>query len=113
MFYPILKVVISAVIIMLISEVSKRSTTLGDLLASIPFVSLLAILWLYWDTKNTEIIAKLSTDIFWLVLISLIFFILFPIFLRHGMSFYKAFLSALFIMLAIYSGVLLVIKAIK
>ena len=75
--YYVIKVLVSAALIVLVSEISKRSTILGAVLASIPLVSFLAILWIYLETKDTARIATLSTEIFWLVLPSLVFFILF------------------------------------
>jgi len=89
--YYALKVLISAALIVLISEISKRSTLLGAVLASVPLVSFLAILWMYRETKDTAKIAALSTEIFWLVLPSLLFFILFPLLLKRAVNFYLAF----------------------
>ncbi len=89
--YYALKIAISAALILLISEVSKRSTVIGAIFASLPLVSFLAILWLYRETKDTAKIAALSTDIFWLVLPSLLFFVLFPILLKRAVNFYLAF----------------------
>ena len=46
MIYTILKVAISAALIVGISEIAKRSSFLGGLLASLPLTSLLAFIWL-------------------------------------------------------------------
>jgi uncharacterized protein with PQ loop repeat len=89
--YYVIKVLISAGLIVLISEVSKRSSVIGAVFASIPLVSFLAILWMYRETKDTKQIAALSTDIFWLVLPSLLFFVIFPILLKRNVNFYLAF----------------------
>jgi len=102
MIYYVLKIAVSALLILIISEVSKRSTLLGAIFASIPLVSLLAILWLYRETKDAKQIAALSTDIFWLVLPSLLFFILFPILLKREVNFYLSFTISLAVMLAGY-----------
>lgn len=85
--YFIVKVVTSAIIIAVISELSKKSTLLGSIFASIPLVSLLAIIWLYQENKDTNQIIDLSYNIFWLVLPSLAFFLLFPVLLK-AMNFY-------------------------
>ena len=87
MTYYIFKIVISALIIVLVSEISKRSTFLGALLASLPLISILAFIWIYIDTKDTARIAELSTQILWLVIPSLLFFVLLPIFLKLNYSF--------------------------
>ena len=83
MVYNIIKIVISAILIVLISEIAKRNTLLGSVLASIPLVSVLAMIWLYIDTQNTQQIILLSKGIFWLVLPSLVLFITLPIFLKY------------------------------
>ncbi len=81
--YYIIKVLISAILIVGISELSKRSSLIGAILASIPFVSVLAFIWIYVDTKNVETISKLSYSIFWLVIPSLVLFVILPIFLKY------------------------------
>jgi hypothetical protein len=75
---PILKIFISALLIYGISELSKRSTLFGAVLASLPVTSLLAMMWLYYDTHDAKRVAHLSTGIFWLVLPSLVLFALMP-----------------------------------
>ncbi|HOV36083.1 MAG TPA: DUF3147 family protein [Dysgonamonadaceae bacterium] len=88
--YTIVKVLLSSVVLAAVSEISKRSTFIGSLLASIPLVSLLAIVWLYIDTKDTAQIASLSTGIFWLVIPSLVFFIVLPILLKRSFNFWPS-----------------------
>jgi len=75
-------------LIVAISEIAKRSSFFGALLASIPLISLLAIIWLYIDTKDVMKVSALATSIFWLVLPSLILFIALPLLLKHGLNFY-------------------------
>jgi hypothetical protein len=106
----IIKLLISAAIILAVSEVSKRSSFLGGLLASLPLTSFLAMLWLYHDTKDTAKVASLSTSIFWLVLPSLVFFIALPALLKTGVTFYASFAAATAVMLACYGIMLLVLK---
>lgn len=54
MVYYIFKIVITTILIVVISEISKRSSLMGSVLASIPLVSVLAMVWLYVDTKDIE-----------------------------------------------------------
>jgi hypothetical protein len=63
----IAKVFLTAILVVLISEISKRSSLIEAILASLPMVSILAFIWLYIDTKSVEKISELSTSIFWLV----------------------------------------------
>ncbi|MEH6544438.1 MAG: DUF3147 family protein [Porticoccaceae bacterium] len=88
MIYYITKIAITTILIVAISEIAKRSSFAGALLASIPIVSVLAMLWLYIDTKDIAIISSLSTSVFWLVLPSLVLFITLPLLLKQGLHFY-------------------------
>ena len=99
--YYVIKVLISAVLIVAISELSKRSSLLGAILASIPLVSVMAFIWIYIDTKNVETISKLSYSIFWLVIPSLVLFITLPIFLKY-FNFYISLLGSIFFTIISY-----------
>jgi hypothetical protein len=82
------KVGVSAVLIVVVSELAKRNSLVGAAVASLPLVSLFAFVWLYLDTGNTSKIADLSQGIFWLVLPSLALFLLLPVLLRAGWGFW-------------------------
>jgi len=88
MTYYTLKIIITTLLIVLISEISKRSTFVGAILASVPLVSVLAMIWLYVDTKDISKVSTLSSSIFWLVLPSLSLFLALPLLLKQGISFY-------------------------
>lgn len=85
-----LKVALTAVVVVAVAELAKRSTFWGALLASLPMVSLLAFVWLYLDTGTTERVAALSQGIFWLVLASLPLFLVLPALLRAGWPFWPS-----------------------
>lgn len=104
----ILKVAISAAIIVAIAEVSKRSTFIGALLASLPVVSVMGMLWLHMETKNSEKVAQLSLSIFWLVLPSLVLFLVLPWLLRARWSFSASLGTSLAAMVVCY-GIMLAI----
>jgi hypothetical protein len=82
-----LKVVVTALLVVAIAEVAKRSTFLAAILASLPLTSLLAMIWLYADTGDSQKVADLAGGIFWLVLPSLALFIALPLMLRAGWPF--------------------------
>jgi hypothetical protein len=88
MLYAALKVLLTAVLVVAISETAKRSTLVGGILASLPLTSLLAFIWLYLDTGDTAKVASLSNSIFWYVLPSLVLFIALPLLLARGMDFW-------------------------
>ena len=102
MIYNIVKILISAILIALIYEVSKRSTFFGAILASIPLVSVMAMIWLYIDTNDSLQVVQLSKSIFWLVIPSLVLFITFPFFIRLQLSFYTALSASLIAMVITY-----------
>ncbi|MFT4819941.1 MAG: hypothetical protein ACI9PN_000796 [Candidatus Azotimanducaceae bacterium] len=90
MTYYIAKIAITTILIVAISEVAKRSSLVGALLASIPLVSVLAMIWLYVDTKDVAKVSALATSVFWLVLPSLVLFISLPLLLKQGLHFYPS-----------------------
>lgn len=75
MWYYITKISVSALLIVAISEIAKRSSLMGGVLASIPVVSIIAMVWLYHESRDTAKIITLSSNIVWLVLPSLVLFI--------------------------------------
>lgn len=88
MSYYLVKIAITTILIVAISEIAKRSSLIGAILASIPLVSVLAMIWLYVDTKDVNKISALSTSVFWLVLPSLALFLVLPPLLKYGVNFY-------------------------
>src|SRR5262245_32519069 len=88
MLYSAIKVLLTAVLVVAISEVAKRSTLFGGILASLPLTSLLALIWLYGETGDAGKIASLSYSIFWYVLPSLVLFIVLPLLLARGFGFW-------------------------
>lgn len=110
MVYYALKVLISAVLIVAIAEIAKRSSFLGGLIASLPVVSVFAFIWLYLDTKSVERVAALSYSIFWLVLPSLSLFIALPWMLKRTENFYLSLGASIAIMLVLYGIMVLVLK---
>ncbi len=90
MFYLVIKSALSGVIVMIVSEVAKRSPSVGGLIASLPLISLLGIIWLWKETADVERIAAHAESTFWFVLPSLPMFLILPALLRQGMGFWVA-----------------------
>ncbi len=101
MWYTILKFIISGSLIVVISEVSRRSSFIGAILASVPCLSIIAFIWLWRDTGSKEKIAELSGSIFWMVIPSLSLFISLPLLLKK-LDFAPALVVSLIIMLGFY-----------
>jgi hypothetical protein len=91
----VLKIFISALLIVAVSEAAKRSSVLGAVIASVPLVSVLGMIWLYVETKDTAKIAALSRDILVLVLPSLPLFVILPSLLTRGVGFFTALAAGL------------------
>ena len=98
-----LKVVITALVVAGVSELGKRSSVAGAVLASLPLTSILALIWLHRDTGSAEKVIGLSMGIFWAVLPSLVFFLVLPLFMRAGFRFPWALSAASAVMVAAYA----------
>jgi hypothetical protein len=108
--YFFIKCLVSGVLIALISEVAKKFTFFGACIASLPLTSILAFIWLYFDTKDTSKIIELSYEIFFLVIPSLVFFIALPLLLNYGLKFYVSLLLSCIITALAY-GVFIYFKS--
>ena len=100
--YYILKVAITAGLIIAVSEVAKRTGYLGGLIASLPLISYLAMIWLYVEKGEKQPIADLSMGVFWFVLPTLPFFLTLTWLLKH-FSFPASMALATVAMLVFYS----------
>lgn len=103
-FYYVVKLFVTAGLVVAISELSKRSTLAGSLLASVPIVSVLAMVWLYADTRDVVQVATLSRSVFWLVLPSLVLFLLLPALLERGYGFFTSLAVSIGATILVYLG---------
>ncbi len=103
MLYLVIKAAISGVIVALVSEIARRYPSWAGLVASLPLTSILAILWLWKDTGDTERIAGLSAGTFWFILPSLPMFVAFPLLLRSGVGFWASLTLVIAGTLALYA----------
>lgn len=69
------KVAVSALVIAAATEVAKRNPFWGALLIALPLTSILAMSWLYFDTRDNQLLTQFAKDIFVLVPVSLVFFL--------------------------------------
>lgn len=98
----LLKVILSALIVAGVSELGQRYTLFAAVLASLPLTSILAITWLYYDTRDTAQVMQLTQSIFWVVLPSLVFFLVLPLLLKAGVGFFSALLASSAVMVVTY-----------
>ena len=108
--FEAIKIILSAIIIFIASEVAKKSVILGSIVVSLPLMSLLTIMWLYVDTKDTDRIATFSYSILWMTLLSLSFFIIFPYLLKKNLSFGFSMIVALVIMVSLFLALVSLLK---
>src|SRR5574343_341718 len=78
MAYLIFKYLVTAGLVVAISEFAKRSDKLGGLIAALPLVTLLTLIWLYVEQQPSEKIANHAWYTFWYVLPTLPMFLVFP-----------------------------------
>ena len=81
MAWIITKYLLTAGIVILVSELAKRSDKLGGLVAALPLVTVLTLVWLYLENQSMEKIANHAWYTFWYVLPTLPMFIAFPLLL--------------------------------
>lgn len=110
--YLLVKTLVTALIVVAVSELSRRYSLLAAFLASLPLTSLLAFIWIYVDSKDAQKVAELSQSIFWLVIPSLTLFIVLPLLLKMQMNFWLALFAASAATAAVYGVGLLVFKGI-
>jgi hypothetical protein len=88
--YLIIKAVLSGIVIVAAAKVAERSPLYGAFIISLPLVSILALVWLWRDTSDSEKVAALSEGAFWRALPTLPMFFALPVMLRHGLAFWHA-----------------------
>tara|TARA_B100000427_G_C15194071_1_gene457286 strand:+ start:243 stop:590 length:348 start_codon:yes stop_codon:yes gene_type:complete len=85
--YFIIKTLVTALIIVLVSEIAKKYTWTAAVIVSIPLTSLLAFIWLYYDTRDVQKVIDLSLGTIVMTIPSILFFILLPIMLKLKQNF--------------------------
>jgi hypothetical protein len=102
MLYLFVKAALSGILIAIISEVAKRYPGAGALIASLPLVSVLGMIWLWRDKPDAENMAAHAGATFWYVLPSLPMFLLIPALLRNGVNFWAALALGCVLTMALY-----------
>ena len=102
MLYMLIKAGLSGVIIAVVSEVARRNAGFGALIASLPLVSVLGMVWLWRDTQEPERLAAHAGATFWYVLPSLPMFLLIPLLLRRGAPFWAALAAGCALTIGLY-----------
>ena len=85
--YLIVKTVLSALIIVVVSEIAKKYTLAAAIILSVPLTSLLALIWLFYDTKDIQKVIDLSLNTIVMTIPSIVFFIVLPLMLKLKYNF--------------------------
>jgi hypothetical protein len=104
------KVVVTALLVVLVSEVGKSRTLLGSMVVAVPWTSFLVLLWMRFEGVAMERISGHLVGTFWLVLPTLPFFLMLPWMVKRGWGFWGAFGISAALMLALYFGTAAVLK---
>jgi hypothetical protein len=104
MLYLLIKAVLSGAIVVTVSEVAKRYPGFGGLIASLPLVSVLGMIWLWRDTHDPERMAAHVSGTLWFIAPSVPMFLLIPYLLKRGMPFWPALASGCVLTVVLYAG---------
>jgi hypothetical protein len=102
MLYLVIKALISGAIVAAVSQIARRYPGFGGLVASLPLVSVLGMIWLWRDTHDAENMARHAASTFWFVLPSLPMFLLIPALLRRGAPFWGALTAGCLLTMGLY-----------
>jgi hypothetical protein len=102
--FLLLKAALSGLMIAIISTVAKRYPGFGALIASLPLVSVLGMIWLWHERPDAENMARHAGATFWYVIPSLPMFLLIPFLLRHGTGFWPALAAGCALTVALYAA---------
>jgi len=107
-----IKTIVSALIIAFVSTISKKYPTVGAITVSLPLTSMLALVWLFRETKDVGNVIKLSNSIIWIVIPSVVFFIALIFFLKKNINFYLSMAYSSAVMAAAYYLYTIILKKI-
>ena len=109
MTYLIIKYFITAAVVVLVSEFAKSSDKLGGLVAALPLVTVLTLIWLFIEKQPTTKIANHAYYTFWYVIPTLPMFLLFPSLLPK-FGFWPTLISCIVMTLVIFYVYAIVLK---
>ena len=105
----IARALLSGLIIAAIAWIGRRNAAAAALVASLPLVSLLGILWLWHDTGDRVRLADHMQATFWYVLPSLPMFLLIPLLLKRGVGFWPSLAAGCVLTIVLYAGMTVVL----
>ncbi len=110
MLFLIVKYAVTALVIVLVSEVAKRSDRAGALIASLPLVTVMAMIWLYVEKQPEAKIANHAYYTFWYVLPTMPMFLLMPWMMHRGVNFWVSLAAGCALTIACFAIAAVVLK---
>jgi hypothetical protein len=110
MWFIILKYFLTAGIVVLASEVAKRTDRMGALIGSLPLVALLSIVWLYVEGQGERKVGEYAYYTFWYVLPTLPMFLVMPWLLAKSMNFWLSFVLCILLTVASFALTAIILK---
>ena len=104
MTFFIVKALLSGVIVAVVSEVARRLPGLGGLIASLPLISVMGMIWLWRDKPDAAHMADHVQATFWFVLPSMPMFLLIPALLHRGWGFWPALVLGCLLTMILYAA---------
>lgn len=98
----IVRAAVSGIIVAMVAMVARRNPAAGALVASLPLVSVLGMIWLWHDTRDPVRLADHAQATLWYVVPSLPMFLVIPTLLRHGVGFWPALGGGCAVTVALY-----------
>jgi len=109
MKWIITKYLITAAVVVLVSETAKRSDRFGGLIAALPMITLLTLVWLHVENQPAAKLANHAWYTFWYVVPTLPMFLAFP-WLLQRLGFWWALGSCALITIACFAAFALVVR---
>jgi len=106
----ITKFLVTSFIIVLVSEVAKRSTLVAAILVALPLATMMTVGLTYLDTRDAELSTRFATTTFAMVWPGLLFFIALPLLQRLGVTFWIAYGAAILLVLIGYAAMILLLR---
>ncbi|MEQ1538437.1 MAG: DUF3147 family protein [Sphingorhabdus sp.] len=96
------RLILSGLLITTIAVIGRKAPAVAALVASLPLISILGMIWLWRDTGDARLLADHAEATFWYVLPSLPMFLLIPFMLRAGQNFWVAMTAGILITVVLY-----------
>lgn len=104
----LIRALLSGLIVALVAAIARKQPAMGALIASLPLISILGMIWLWRDTHDAANMARHAEATFWYVLPSLPMFLLIPVMLRSGYGFWPSLAAGCLLTVLLYLGTVFV-----